>query len=448
MKSSFFFLSSILCLTLCAGCSSDAVEALEEPAPVEEAQDSVFTYDMNLDSAKPSYDDEASTRATDAGVWEDGDIIFLCFSNSGSNAYAKGVYHKSSGKWTITCDKNLTEVSNARCYVYYAKGVNPVEYTDYISFDYCTAAFAATSSSTDKYSFSGGVISVTATLKKRGWRMRFKGTAGTNIALWSGRSFYTYYLYGSTYELNYNSHVTRTLTVGSNGYTDYIVCYEPKSSCTNIVITNTVTGDTYYRYFDGNTVKDGNSYYYTIPTSSNLHGWTKSNVASGTVGGYEYVDLGLPSGKKWARFNLGASSETGFGNYYAWGETSPKDSYTSGTYTYSGTSNLSGSSDAAYVNWGSSWCMPSTSDCNELLNNCSYASLSLNGVLGYCYVGKNGRSIFLPNAGYYNGSSKRNSMGYWTSTVVDSSYARYFYGYNTSSEYRGYGFPIRPVVAQ
>ncbi len=442
MKTNYLFLAFSAATLTFTSCSSEIEDVLETQEEQVTAQDSVFTYDMYLDAEKTSYD--GTTRATTANDWENGDIVFLRFANSGSEAYGKAEYISSSNKWRVTCEKALTEATNSSCYVWYGEGVNPSVYSS-SSYDYMTEAYSTTSG---KYTYANNGIYVSATMRPVGWRLRFKGSVGTEVAIYFISIIY--YQGINTQKIGfYKSYGSRkTLTVGSNGYTDYVVG-STESSCTQIFISNCTTGDTFYRYFDGNTLKEGESGCYTIPTASSLHGWTQSNTVSGTINGHQYVDLGLPSGLKWATCNIGASSPTEIGNYYAWGETSTKSSFTSDNYTYTGTSDLSGDSDAAYVNWGSSWRMPTEDEANELSNGCFDCNVTLNGVSGYIYIGPNGKSIFLPDSGYYSGTSlhDENTPYSWTSTYSSSSYAYYFYYYMSYTISRYYGLPIRPVVS-
>ena len=122
---------------------------------------------------------------------------------------------------------------------------------------------------------------------------------------------------------------------------------------------------------------------------------------SGTLNGYEYVDLGLSV--MWATCNIGADSPEDYGNYYAWGETETKDTYTSSNSVTYGVSmsDFSGSaySDAATANWGSTWRMPTSSEIDELISDCTWTWTTLNDVNGYEVTGTNGNSIFLPAAG-------------------------------------------------
>ena len=167
------------------------------------------------------------------------------------------------------------------------------------------------------------------------------------------------------------------------------------------------------------------------------------NAESVKNNGHEYVDLGLPSGTKWATTNVGASSPEGYGNYYAWGETTTKSTYNWSNYkwcngssssmtkyctsSYYGTvdnkTTLDLSDDAAYVNWGSSWRMPTKAEQDELRNT-SYTTwtwITQNGVNGYIVTSKtNGNSIFLPAAGYCSDSDLRSTGSYglyWSSSL-------------------------------
>jgi hypothetical protein len=151
--------------------------------------------------------------------------------------------------------------------------------------------------------------------------------------------------------------------------------------------------------------------------------------------GVEAVDLGLSV--KWANMNVGASKESGFGSYFAWGETKPKAYYSWNTYAWSkentqllikysttdGKSQLVPSDDAAHANWGGEWRMPTMEECEELTDpdKCKWEWMTKDGVNGYKVTGKKtGNSIFLPITGlrFYEGIQFRAVYGYyWTSTL-------------------------------
>lgn len=122
--------------------------------------------------------------------------------------------------------------------------------------------------------------------------------------------------------------------------------------------------------------------------------------------GYEYVDLGLSSGLKWATCNLGASHGSDFGDYYCWGETSPVrekmyviPSNPIGNTDYKGNITGKSSYDAATSKWGGTWRLPTRKEWEELLKSCSWSWTTWNGTYGYQVTGPNGNWIFLPAAG-------------------------------------------------
>ena len=196
-------------------------------------------------------------------------------------------------------------------------------------------------------------------------------------------------------------------------------------------------------------------------------------------GGYAYVDLGLPSGLLWATCNLGAESPEDYGDYFAWGETLPKDTYNWGFYQYcSGSSNtfikycnnssygyngftdtltvLLPNNDAATVNWGNGWRMPTKAEWEELKNNTTVTWTTQNGVNGRLFTASNGNSLFLPAAGYRQSSSlydAGNCAYYWSSSLsMDYSESAgilfcssSYYGLSSGGRYNG--FLVRPVCS-
>ncbi len=139
------------------------------------------------------------------------------------------------------------------------------------------------------------------------------------------------------------------------------------------------------------------------------------------------VDLGLPSGTLWATYNVGAISPEDHGNYYAWGETTTKDSYTEGnSQTYRNRmDDISGDMlyDAATANWGEEWRMPTNAEFEELVDNCYWTRTKLNGVPGYEVKSKKSdNSIFLPTAGcrFYDKTYNDAEGHYWSSTPGNS----------------------------
>lgn len=184
------------------------------------------------------------------------------------------------------------------------------------------------------------------------------------------------------------------------------------------------------------------------------------------------VDLGLSV--YWASCNVGAEKPEDYGDFYAWGETKPKDSYTIDKYSYYNSKkdeyidigqDISGTEyDAATVNLGNDWRMPTQSEAKELSENCTWEWTQINGVNGYKVTGKNGNSIFLPSAGWRHNAvggkllpvseQKKEGTMCWLSNTngTGSSDNALFlrgdiqYGSRVGTYYRYAGYTIRPVT--
>ena len=174
------------------------------------------------------------------------------------------------------------------------------------------------------------------------------------------------------------------------------------------------------------------------------------------INGHTAVDLGLSV--KWATCNVGATSPEDYGNYYAWGETSPKTSYTGDnckTWAKS-IGGIGGDSryDAATANWDSGWRLPTASEFDELIDKCTWTWTKLNGVNGYKVKSKkNGNSIFLPATGYYRGDTPcyQGSYGYYWSSTPDGTCNAYYLCFDSGYHYTNWdnrydGLSVRPVA--
>ena len=193
----------------------------------------------------------------------------------------------------------------------------------------------------------------------------------------------------------------------------------------------------------------------------------------------DYVDLGLPSGLLWATCNVGADNPEDYGDYFAWGETTPKDTYNWSTYEYcmgsyntmtkycdnsnygynGFTDNLTTllpEDDAATANWGSGWRMPTEEEWEELLDNTTVTWTTQNGVNGRLFTATNGNCLFLPAAGArWDGELGNVGSGnYWSSSLdmvySDNSDNALGFGFESDGYIVGYagryyGFTVRPV---
>ena len=235
---------------------------------------------------------------------------------------------------------------------------------------------------------------------------------------------------------------------------------------------------------DGTTVSYPASEVNYIGFTAKQEGGSEEPSTPGTApAGAVAVDLGLPSGTKWANMNVGASKPEDYGLFFAWGETvgygsDTNDGHFFGWQNYKwcngsedtmtkyctdssyGTVDnktvLDLEDDAAYVNWGSSWRMPTIAEIVELLNNTTHVWTTQNGVSGRKFTSKtNGNSIFLPAAGECIGSAPdfQASRGhYWSSSLyvsyLDGALYLFFFSEHAGSAYdfRYHGYSVRPVL--
>ena len=219
----------------------------------------------------------------------------------------------------------------------------------------------------------------------------------------------------------------------------------------------------YYRAY----VKLGDDVFYGNVKSIMTFGEKPTTPSYTLINGHKFVDLGLPSGLLWAKANVGATYSVDDGDYFAWGETSPKSTYSWSTYKWGsnpskynysdGKATLDAEDDAATVNWGAPCRMPDSSDFQELYSQCGWSWTSnYNGASGYLVTGPNGNTIFIPASGSrrnddlnYHGSDGN----YWSRSLysVNTYYARdlgFDSGYiNPANYYDRYdGFAVRPVA--
>ena len=213
----------------------------------------------------------------------------------------------------------------------------------------------------------------------------------------------------------------------------------------SFTIMDVTSGTTYYcRTY----VKLLDEVYYSAVNSITTKG-EKPQV----INGHNFIDLGLPSGLLWAETNVGASSASDVGDYFAWGETASKSYYEWKNYKwgddnmtkYNSTdkkTTLDSEDDAATVNWGAPCRMPDSSDFDELYSKCDWWSWRN----GYLVVGPNGNTIFFP-------ASSLRDHKYWSRSLVSDdetiAYCIYFYDVITlphNNDVRCEGLPVRPVA--
>ncbi len=288
--------------------------------------------------------------------------------------------------------------------------------------------------------------------------------------------------YGETVRVNESSTIYDTLFIAADG-TAGSTCRLDVSYKTTITIGDSEIERTYTKSATVNIIA---GYENTVsmklagdtPLSINVvaNGWTADNEID--ANDHEYVDMGLPSGTLWATCNIGAESSEDYGDYFAWGETETKETFTWDNYAFGKESELTkycnnadcgtvdnlltleAEDDAAVAKWGGDWKVPTYEIFKELYDNCERVLTSQNGVNGCLFTSKtNGNTLFFP----VDADILSVYGMYWTSSLntANPNGAWYFIisfdatlgEYNVLSDYystdynsRMYMLAIRPVI--
>lgn len=199
------------------------------------------------------------------------------------------------------------------------------------------------------------------------------------------------------------------------------------------------------------------------------HNAVKISNPDGHLNGHGYVDLALPSKTKWANCNIGANIPEEAGYYLSWGETEPKSYYHYKKTALYGVAidDISNNEiyDVALKKWGNGWSIPTKNQWDELIRYCKYKLIERNGIRGFLFIGKNGKSNFFPFGGEKGDeilSFKGGNGFYWSSNAdyrhignptvyPDNAYSTFYQMYADGeiccySSFRGEGYNIRPVT--
>lgn len=240
------------------------------------------------------------------------------------------------------------------------------------------------------------------------------------------------------------------------------------------------------------TKTDGTTYEFKTSETSSIEFIEGKNETKPETGSHEAVDLGLSV--KWAKCNVGANTPIEYGDYFAWGETTPKTRYDKSTYkyyssaiwidpdglpindpgytkyvkqenaisygyhdTFDNKTQLDKEDDAAYMNWGGKWRMPTGKEFQELINNCTWSYVTISDVNAYKVTGPSGNYIYLPLAdwqyysfetpekmcrsGYYWSSTLNSKDSYKVDAIRIEEYTLYLVNYE-----RIIGCSVRPVT--
>lgn len=274
-----------------------------------------------------------------------------------------------------------------------------------------------------------------------------------------------------------------TIAKGDNTNYLYTITYMPNGSTSEAIVDTLRYGCIYTlrrptfvylgaAFTSWNTLADGSGVKYqrdeqiVVMKNMTLYAqWT--TTTTGTESEHAWVDLGLPSGTKWATCNVGATTPEGYGNFYAWGETEPKSNYywatykwcndtsttitkynTDGSYgTVDNKTQLELADDAARANWGGAWRMPTDAEWTELRENCEWtwtSDYNGTGVAGRIVTSNtNGNAIFLPAAGYRRYADLINAGDcgdYWSSSLRAVNMDHAWRIHISSPEVKRYGY--------
>ena len=347
--------------------------------------DSVVTLNLTI-ACLPTVQTNAASSISTTGATLNGNVTV----DGGATVTARGfVYgtsasnlsqNEQSGTGTGNFMKALTGLSHSTTYYYKAYATNSVgtSYGEVMTFT--TIAVSLPTITT------GSASSITSASAILSGNVTSDGNATV-----TARGF----VYGTS-----ANNLSQTVQSGGNGTGSF---------------TRTLTGLTasttyYYKAYATNSA--GTAY-------GEIKQFTTTEATTGTLNGHDWVDLGLPSGTRWATCNVGASEA---GGSYAWGETTTKGTYNNSTYTSAisnYTTTLPANMDAATANWGAGWRMPTYDEMNELKNNCTVTWTTRNGSNGCLFTGPNGNSIFLVAGGLISGNAYSgigSSGNYWSSS--------------------------------
>ena len=433
-------------------------------------------------------------------VWYDDNKVFIGDNNKELDLEDDAANYYWGGNWSTPTSNNIEELMNPENCEWVLDTINNIHVIKIVSKrngNYIILPFAGYMEENENRSnTTAGYI----------W--------GKDLSVYSGAAYCMYYHDGAINLSNYYPRSlgmsirpvllsetelpdlgTYTISFDANGGSGEIQPSELEESSIYMIPENTFIRDD-YEFIAWNTQADGTGTTYsvndvlTITSDITLYAqWKYIYQETGNSNGYGYVDLGLPSGTKWATMNVGADSPEDYGDYFAWGETSTKSTYSWSTYKWmtdgmsswrgvnkytiedwqtdavwyneygefvgDGKTTLDLEDDAANANWGGDWRMPTKEDLYELRNNCTWVWSSLNGVKGYKVIGPNENSIFLPAAGdrYDSDLGGAGSDGYYWSSSLYTYYSNRAYDLYFSSgivdlgsSTRDAGRTVRPVL--
>lgn len=354
-------------------------------------------------------------------TFKNGDVIYV-----GSGGNYVGTLTRTSGVFS----GNITDpVEGQPLYFYFLGNVTPTINNNVFTVSIIdqTASLPVISCGTSKVNYSSSVSSYSAVLMNKCALAKFNVTSSSSSA---------------TCILGFNNKLT--ISLSNNTFT-------PSQDGNGVIRLASGNGEKWAILLPQDAIGEGSAYaldgsykgtHDAVPVIAE-NGYLTMGIEVIVSTSNNYVDLGLPSGILWATHNVGAHVPEEYGDYFAWGETCPKDYYGWSTYQYcNGSSNtitkycnnseygndgytdnlniLLPEDDAAAVNWGNGWRIATEEEWQELYQNTTVSDVYQNGVRGELFTASNGNSIFLPASGLRTANELRacGSDGlYWSSSL-------------------------------
>lgn len=466
MKPSLYtFVCAVLLTT---ACTTDISELEQLPSMTGEP------LPVRLNGTFQAFDAEASDISTITTVgdvatraaisWTENDTLFIQWQSGSS--IESGVMIYKDGAWQMTDWGNITAGQTLPCSIYLFR--TPVSSS--VSARTLGPHVAVWGDTDGTIILEDGTFTVTTHIKPLTARIRFKGSAGQKVVVSGMKWNKSYTLTGGLTQ----EEGTINLTINSTGYSPYIYANFVNTTNRQLIVELNECNFCSKRFGD-NVLATGKSGYVTAPTLTNYNGWTLTTYPSDPLGlcpnnhHPHMIDMG--TGVKFACCNVGADSPIGYGDYFAWGEITPKSTYTWATYKWcnGASSNITKyclhsnlgtvdkkiqlelADDAARANWGGTWRMPTIDELEKLNSECTWTWTTLSNVKGYEVTAENGNTLFLPAAGRSGGGAYIDEGGFWSSSLQLSNdqYSR-FLGFRSNYHsvdlhFRYFGRSVRPV---
>lgn len=472
----YSFLVTIILLMV--SCTSE----VEETSTYVDESNVRQTAVLRLEATLENFESQTRSSSTD---WEDGATLYIQYHVAyGDLVQGIATYDLDQDFWEVSWYGTIVKGQAAKCEVYYFEHPQSATTTS-VELNERSLAYVDLQGS---YLFENGMVTLKTNLQFKTGRLRFLGQAGTTFSV-SGLKWY------DAYDITANKFSSTAgdiqLTIDDNGFSPYV--YTELADNTVRTITVDLGEEDYVlqKRFPYNLLTAGKSGRVTLPTMQSHNGWTLVRLDDplGLCPNSRHphvIDLGLPV--KFSCCNVGAATPADYGDYFAWGEVEPKETYSWENYKWcKGKVNtltkyclstkegekddklvLEPEDDAAHVICGGTWRMPKWNEGAKLVVDCTWTWTTIGGVNGCKVTASNGNSIFLPAAGYRSGAQYINSLGesgtYWTSRLqlpegsgvsplTGSAVLFYFgkggsdYGYYSSYS-RCEGRSIRPVTEE